>query len=214
MTRSTLFAHLLKFGVAILRATLRIELLHGRKYSDLLARRVPILLALWHGRMFLPIDAHRHAGIVTMASKSGDGELIARWLEHNGYFVTRGSTTRGGSEALRHMVRRVRSGHNAALTVDGPQGPARVVQPGVVRLAQLTEAWILPISFSSSRPMLLSSWDRFLVPKPFSRNFVAYGDPFPISKEMSDEAALTKVRVALDEATEEADRAAGIRLPL
>jgi lysophospholipid acyltransferase (LPLAT)-like uncharacterized protein len=199
--------------VALLRATLRVELLHRKKFLDLEARRVPILLALWHGRMFLPIDAHRHAGIVTMASQSEDGEIIARWLENNGYLVTRGSTSRGGSEALRHMVRRVRSGHHAALTVDGPQGPARVVQPGVIRLARLTEAWILPISFSSSRPLLLSSWDRFLLPKPFSRNVVAYGDPFAISKEMPDEAALAKVRAALDDVTAEADRAAGISLP-
>lgn len=213
MTRSTLLAHSLRAAVALLRATLRVELLHRKKFLDLEARRVPILLALWHGRMFLPIDAHRHAGIVTMASQSEDGEIIARWLENNGYLVTRGSTSRGGSEALRHMVRRVRSGHHAALTVDGPQGPARVVQPGVIRLARLTEAWILPISFSSSRPLLLSSWDRFLLPKPFSRNVVAYGDPFAISKEMPDEAALAKVRAALDDVTAEADRAAGISLP-
>jgi lysophospholipid acyltransferase (LPLAT)-like uncharacterized protein len=213
VTRSTLLAHSLRAAVALLRATLRVELLHRKKFLDLEARRVPILLALWHGRMFLPIDAHRHAGIVTMASQSEDGEIIARWLENNGYLVTRGSTSRGGSEALRHMVRRVRSGHHAALTVDGPQGPARVVQPGVIRLARLTEAWILPISFSSSRPLLLSSWDRFLLPKPFSRNVVAYGDPFAISKEMPDEAALAKVRAALDDVTAEADRAAGISLP-
>jgi lysophospholipid acyltransferase (LPLAT)-like uncharacterized protein len=213
VTRSTLLTYLLGFATAVLRSTLRVELLHSKKYLDLQARRVPILFALWHGRMFLPIDAHRHTGIVTMASKSADGDIIAGWLENNGYLVTRGSTTRGGSGALRHMIRRVRSGHNVALTVDGPQGPARVVQPGVVRLARLTKAWILPISFSSSWPLPLSSWDRFLVPKPFSCNFVAYGEPFAISKEMSDETALAKICVALDDVTEEADRAAGIRPP-
>ena len=148
-----------------------------------------------------------------MASKSGDGHIITRWLENNGYLVARGSTTRGGSEALRQMVRQVRSGHNVALTVDGPRGPARVVQAGVVRLAQMTKAWILPISFSSSSPLFLASWDRQLVPKPFSRNFVAYGEPFAIPSDMPDDAALAKIRIALDEVTAEADAHAGTRPP-
>src|SRR5436190_23079820 len=85
MTRLTLLTYLLGFGTALLRTTLRVELLHRRQYSDLQARRVPILFALWHGRMFLPIDVHRHTGIGTMASKSRDGEIITRWLENNGY---------------------------------------------------------------------------------------------------------------------------------
>jgi lysophospholipid acyltransferase (LPLAT)-like uncharacterized protein len=211
VTRLTFLTHLLGISTALLRTTLRVELINSRYYADLKARRVPILFALWHGRMFLPIDAHRNENIVTMASKSRDGNIIARWLESNGYLVTRGSTTRGGSEALRHMVRKVRLGHNVALTVDGPQGPARVVQAGVVRLARMTKAWILPISFSSSWPLFLRSWDRYLVPKPFSRNVVAYGAPFAVPPEMSDEVALAKIREALDAVTAEADRSAGAR---
>jgi lysophospholipid acyltransferase (LPLAT)-like uncharacterized protein len=200
-------------SIALLRTTLRVELLNSERYADLKARGVPILFALWHGRMFLPIDAHRNEGIVTMASKSQDGNIISRWLENNGYLVTRGSTSRGGSEALRRMVRHVRSGHNVALTVDGPKGPARVVQSGVVRLARMTDAWILPISFSSSLPLFLRSWDRYLLPKPFSRNVVAYGEPFAVPQGMSDEVALAKVRAALDEVTAAADQGAGARPP-
>lgn len=209
MTRLTLLTQLLGMSIALLRATLRVELLNGRHYVELQERRVPILFALWHGRMFLPIDAHRHEGIVTMASQSRDGNIITRWLENNGYLVTRGSTSRGGSEALRRMVRQVRLGHNIALTVDGPQGPARVVQSGVVLLARITKAWILPISFSSTWPLFLPSWDRYLLPKPFSRNVVAYGEPFAVPREMPDEVALAKIRAALDEVTTEADRSAG-----
>jgi len=98
------------------RATLRVERVHFDRYLGLKARGVPILFALWHGRMFLSIQAHRGEGIVTMASRSEDGEIIAGWLERNGYSVVRGSTTRGGSEALREMVRRIRSGRSGALT--------------------------------------------------------------------------------------------------
>lgn len=205
-----ILSRLLGAGIAIHRATLRVERLHEERYLGLRERRVPILFALWHGRMYLSIQAHRRQGIVTMASQSKDGEWIARWLEANGYVVVRGSSSRGGGEALRQMVRQVRSGRNAALTVDGPRGPARVVQPGVVQLARLTGAWILPITSSSSRPRYLASWDRYLVPGPFSRNVVGYGEPFPIPKEISDEAALGRIGAALDAATAEADAAAGI----
>ena len=198
-------------GLIVLhRVTLKVQRLRFDHYIGLKARGVPILFALWHGRMFLSIQAHRREGIVTMASQSKDGEIIAGWLERNGYVVVRGSTTRGGSQALREMVRHVRSGRNAALTVDGPKGPARVVAPGVVQLARLTGAWILPITSSSSRPRFLRSWDRYLLPGPFSHNVVAYGEPFPIPEEMTDQAAISKIASALDAATLEADTSAGI----
>ena len=197
-------------AVALHRSTLKVEKLHEDRYRGLLKREVPILFALWHGRMYLSIQAHRRQGIVTMASQSKDGEWIARWLEANGYVVVRGSSSRGGGQALREMVRQVRSGRHAALTVDGPRGPARVVQPGVVQLARLTGAWILPITSSSASGKLLSSWDRFLLPRPFSRNVVAYGEPFPISSDLTDDAALSRIAAALDGATAEADEASGM----
>jgi lysophospholipid acyltransferase (LPLAT)-like uncharacterized protein len=213
MMMSRLLARLVGALIVLHRATLKVERLHFDRYLGLRARGVPVLFALWHGRMFLSIQAHRGEGIVTMASRSKDGEIIAGWLERNGYAVVRGSTTRGGGEALRRMARSVRSGRHAALTVDGPKGPPRIVQPGVVQLARLTGAWILPITSSASRPRFLASWDRYLLPLPFSRSFVAYGEPFPIPREMSDEAALARIASALDAATSEADAAAGITPP-
>jgi lysophospholipid acyltransferase (LPLAT)-like uncharacterized protein len=208
-----ILSRLLGALIVLHRATLRVERLHFEHYLGLKARGVPILFALWHGRMFLSIQAHRGEGIATMASQSKDGEWIARWLENNGYVVVRGSTTRGGSQALRGMVRLVRSGRHAALTVDGPKGPPRVVAPGVVQLARLTGAWILPITSSCSKPRFLSSWDRYLLPYPFSKGVVAYGEPFPITSDISDETALARIASALDAATAQADAAAGVHPP-
>jgi lysophospholipid acyltransferase (LPLAT)-like uncharacterized protein len=199
--------------VHLYRATLSVERIHFDRYIEVKARGAPILFALWHGRMLLSILAHRREGIVTMASKSKDGEIIAGWLEANGYSVVRGSSSRGGSQALREMVRRVRSGRDAALTVDGPTGPPRIVQPGIVQLARLTGGWILPITSSSARPRFLASWDRYLLPLPFSRNVVLYGRPFPIGDALTDGEAVAAIAAALDEATREADRATGIRAP-
>jgi lysophospholipid acyltransferase (LPLAT)-like uncharacterized protein len=208
-----LIARIAGAAVAAHRATLSIHLVHEERFLDLDARKVPILFALWHGRMLVPIQEHRDQGIVTMASQSKDGELIARWLERIGYSVARGSSSRGGSSALRDMVRHVRAGRHAALTVDGPRGPARVVQPGVLQLARLTRAWILPITSSSARPRFLASWDRYLVPLPFSRTFVVYGEPFPVDASWSDEEGLARIAASIDTATAEADRIAGITPP-
>lgn len=208
-----LYARLVGAAIAVLRATLTIDRLHTERYESLRARGVPILFTLWHGRMFLPIQLHRREGVVTMASQSKDGEIIADWLENNGYRVVRGSTTRGGGTALKELIRAVRAGHPGALTVDGPQGPPRVVQPGIVELAKLTKGWILPISFASRRPRFLASWDRYLLPKAFSRNVVTYGEPFAISESMPEAEARVHIGDALDAITQEADRAVGVAPP-
>lgn len=205
MAGSAILAPLAGAAIALLRSTLRVRRVHFDRYLRLRAEGVPILFSLWHGRMFVPIQVHRKEGIVTMASQSSDGEIIARWLSRNGYVVVRGSSTRGGSEALRQMVRQVRSGRHAALTVDGPKGPARVVQAGVVQLARLTGAWILPITYATSRPRTLDSWDRYLLPKPFASCAVVYGEAFPIRDDTPDDAALSSIAAAIDDATREAD---------
>lgn len=147
-----------------------------------------------------------------MASKSKDGEIISRWLENHGYFAVRGSTNKGGARGIVLLKRYLEAGHAAALTVDGPKGPPRVVQEGILTLARRSGAWVLPVSAGTTRPRFLRSWDRYLVPLPFSRSIVTYGEPFRLGSE-SDPEALAKIGRAIDEATEEADRLAGVDPP-
>ncbi len=206
-------AGLVGAGILALRATIRIDTLHPERERALLDRGVPVIYALWHGRMVLCILAHRHEGIVTMASRSKDGEIIARWLQCNGIIPTRGSTGKGGRTALDEMAEHIRSGHPGALTVDGPKGPPRVVQPGVLWLARETGAWILPFTSSASRPAFLKSWDRYLVPKPFSRCVVGYGEPFQVPERGGAEETLLRIAKAVDEITVEADRAMRVSPP-
>jgi lysophospholipid acyltransferase (LPLAT)-like uncharacterized protein len=196
-----------------LRATIRIEELHPERERGLKERGVPFVYTLWHGRMVLCILAHLHEGIVTMASRSKDGEIIARWLVRNGYIPARGSTGKGGRAALQDMIDCVRAGHPAALTVDGPKGPPRVAQPGILRLARETGAWILPFTGSATRPWFLKSWDRYLVPKPFSRCVVGYGEPFPVPAEMPEAEALAKIASGVDAITREVDAEVGVSPP-
>jgi lysophospholipid acyltransferase (LPLAT)-like uncharacterized protein len=200
-------------GILGLRASFRIREIHPDREASLKEKGVPYVYTLWHGRMVLCILAHLHEQIVTMASRSKDGEVIARWLVRNGYIPVRGSTRKGGRAALQEMIDLVRAGHRAALTVDGPKGPPRRTQAGVLKLARETGAWILPFTGAASRPWFLKSWDRYLVPKPFSRCVVGYGEPFPIPPEMPDDEALAKIDAAVDEITMEVDRAMGVVPP-
>jgi hypothetical protein len=124
----------------------------------------------------------------------------------------RGSTNKGGARGIVVLKRYLEAGHAAALTVDGPKGPPRVVQEGIVTLARRSGAWILPVSAGTSRPHFLRSWDRYLVPRTLARSFVTYGEPFRLAAEAT-EASREKIGRALDAATAEADRLAGIDPP-
>lgn len=210
---SRVAARIIGAGILGLRATIRIEEIHPERERDLNARGVPQIYALWHGRMALCILAHLHEDVVTMASHSKDGEIIARWLARNGYIPARGSTRKGGLAGLQVMIEHMRAGHQAAITVDGPKGPPRVVQRGILEIVRQTGAWIMPFTSASSRPWFAKSWDRYLVPKPFSRCAVLYGEPFAIPPGMPDRKALAMIGEALDAATIEADRAMGVVPP-
>ena len=203
-------------GAAILglRSTIRIEERHPERHRELRARGVPFAFALWHGRMVIPILAHRHEGVVTMASRSKDGEIIARWLRRNGYVAgARIDDARGRRRAHGDDPRDAERPSRGALTVDGPKGPPRVVQPGILRLVRETGAWVLPISGASSRPRFLRSWDRFLVPLPCLDQRGDLRRAVRVPASMSDEEASRRLAEALDAATREADDAVGVVPP-
>jgi lysophospholipid acyltransferase (LPLAT)-like uncharacterized protein len=117
---------------------------------------------------------------VTMASRSNDGALAAGIVHQLGLVATRGSTSRAGRAALEEMEETVRSGGApfAALTVDGPRGPWREVKAGVVTLARRLQVPIIPITSSCRRAWVLRSWDHMVLPKPFTKVVVAYGEPW------------------------------------
>jgi lysophospholipid acyltransferase (LPLAT)-like uncharacterized protein len=161
-------ARIIGAGILGLRATIRIEEIHPERERDLQAKGVPLVYALWHGRMVLCILARLHENIVTMASRSKDGEIIARWLVRNGYVPVRGSTRKGGLAALQEMIDYVRAGHRAALTIDGPKGPPRVAQAGVLEVARKTGAWIMPLGAARSPGTATSFQGPSRAASPFS----------------------------------------------
>ncbi len=130
----------------------------------------PSVYAFWHRSLLVCAHRFRCRSIAILISRSFDGELIALTVERLGFCAIRGSSSRGGPTALKQMAEAYRDGHICALTVDGPRGPAMVAQPGAVQLAQLVGApWIGTFSAMPDRAWTLATWDRFLIPKPFSR---------------------------------------------
>jgi lysophospholipid acyltransferase (LPLAT)-like uncharacterized protein len=151
----------------------------------------PVIFAMWHGRL-LPLGfVHRGQNIVCLASRSADGEYITRILQHWGFGVVRGSSSAGGDTAFRELIRSVRSGRSVAVTPDGPRGPRERLKPGVLQLAQLTGAPLVPLAAAASRSWWFVSWDRFLVPQPFARLHVAYGDAIHVPRGTGDLSELT-----------------------
>lgn len=145
----------------------------------------PTVYAFWHRSLLVCAHRFRHMDIAILISRSFDGELIARTVECLGFRAIRGSSSRGGPTALKHMAEAYREGHHCALTVDGPRGPAMVAQPGAAQLAQLVgAAWIGCFDALPSRAWTLNTWDRFLIPKPFSRVVLAWPEHIRTAGQM------------------------------
>ena len=170
------------FLVDSLMRTVRWDVTNEEHYLRYTRSGKPVIFVLWHGRL-LPLGyLHRGQGIYGLASQSADGEYIARLLQHWGMGMIRGSSSSGGDTAFREMVRTVRSGKSMSITPDGPRGPRQQLKMGVVQLAQLTGAPIVPIAGAATRAWWFESWDRFLVPKPFARVSVDYAEPVTIPR--------------------------------
>jgi len=159
--------------------------------------RQPVM-AFWHGRILPATFYFRRRGIVVITSENFDGEWIARIIERFGYGTARGSTSRGAKRAMLRLVREMRAGHAAGFTVDGPRGPARVVQPGAVWLAGATGNPVLPFHLEASAHWTMKSWDRTQVPKPFATVALAIGAPIEIAAGLTD-AELEDSRVMLQD---------------
>jgi lysophospholipid acyltransferase (LPLAT)-like uncharacterized protein len=141
------------------------------------ARGERIIVAFWHGRLLMMPFVYPGKPGAILISQHRDGEYISRIATILGFEVIRGSATRGGMLAFKQMIRAIKGKLNLVITPDGPKGPRAKVKSGVIEVARLTGTPIVPVSFSASRRRILSSWDAFLVPVPFSRAVYVWGEP-------------------------------------
>lgn len=142
-----------------------------------------MLFTLWHGQMLPILWQHRDQGIAILISEHRDGEIIAQVAARLGCRSIRGSTSRGGSRALLALARELEDGRDAAITPDGPRGPARSFAPGALVAAQRSGKPLLLVGVHAASAWTLRSWDGFIIPKPFSRVTVAYGGPMHVSAD-------------------------------
>ncbi len=167
------------------------------------------LWSLWHETLLLGTWLYRRRDIHVMISASRDGELIARITQHLGYTPVRGSTSKGSLAATRKLVAFLRAGKLAAITPDGPRGPRRRAQPGLVALARLSGRPVVAIGIGVERCWRLRSWDRFAIPVPFSRVHYAYSEPIWLPREGGGDADyLAQIQREMDRVTELAEAAA------
>ena len=155
-------------------------------YQSFRRQKESVIFAFWHGQLLPLVYHHRNEGIVVLVSEHTDGEYIAQVIHRHGFETARGSSTRSGVKGLKGMVRAAREGKDLAFTPDGPRGPRQKFKWGALVAAQLTGRPVIPIGVGSDRAWYLNSWDRFMIPKPFSNLRIRYGKPHWVPRDASE----------------------------
>ncbi|OVE77427.1 hypothetical protein BVX98_02695 [bacterium F11] len=176
-------------------------------YLEYRRLKKPIIYALWHNTQVFLAYAHRGERVFIMVSRSRDGEYIAQVMKHMRLIPVRGSTTRGGDQALREVIRLLEEGKQVGFTPDGPKGPPQTVHGGVVMAAKMSGCPLVPTTVRHRRKIVFNSWDKFMLPLPFGRTILGHGKPVLINKETSDEDAKEIIRKGLNQIEKESDEA-------
>lgn len=177
--------------------------------------RKPFIIAFWHGRLLiLPAMWPTSAKISMLISMHRDGELIARAIGYFGHGTVRGSAARegsnkdrGGAAALRGMLRALRANEYVGITPDGPRGPRMRSSDGIVTVARASGAPVIPCSYGARSRRVLGTWDRFIIPLPFTRGVIVWGEPIYVARD-ADGASLETARLAVEAGLNAVTRAA------
>ena len=179
--------------------TLRVDYIGDAALRARWARGEQAIVAFWHDRLLLvPLIA---AGVpmCIMVSHHRDGEMVTEVLHAWGVSTVRGSATRGAVSGFLRLVGAYRRGQNLTILPDGPRGPRYVAKPGAIHLAKAVAAPIYPVAYAASRSLRVRSWDRLVIPLPFSRLLVEVGAPLSVPPD-ADEQRLAGCRAALEDA--------------
>jgi lysophospholipid acyltransferase (LPLAT)-like uncharacterized protein len=159
--------------------TFHMTIENEKAWLDHLQKGGNVLLCVWHQQFFSAIrhfKSYESFHPALMISKSQDGDIIARIAEKQGWRAVRGSSSRDGGKAMKEVIEWLRASGLAGHIVDGPRGPAGIVKAGVISIARATDAVVVPYSTSADRAWFFNSWDHFMLPKPFARVTIRFGD--------------------------------------
>lgn len=194
--------------IALVRLTSRIEKHYDEAALPYTSGEKQAVFAFWHGRLgmlapMIPPGRPMHV----LISRHRDGAMISRIIQWFGIRTVEGSSSKGSLKALRQIHALVAEGDNIAITPDGPRGPFQKAAPGVSYVAHATGLPVIPVAYSAVRCKRLGSWDKFMLPLPFTRIAVVASAPLYI--EHDDTSQLLYVEEQLNKATETADRLTG-----
>jgi len=170
---------------SLLCRSLKIHIMNSSAVESFIDSKERFILAFWHGTMLIPWFVHRDRNFAALVSKSKDGGLLERVLRPLNYRVVRGSSHTGGSVALGVLVDLARHEHSVAMTPDGPRGPVHKMKAGAVIAAKRANVPLVLLGVGYQKKRELSSWDKFQVPKFFSKVNLIYSDPIIIDQELS-----------------------------
>ncbi|MEE8444443.1 MAG: lysophospholipid acyltransferase family protein, partial [Alphaproteobacteria bacterium] len=194
--------------------TSRWTVLHGDIPGGFWDRGEPFIGCFWHGRLMMMLYGwdRRRAPVQILISRHRDGRLIARTIGHFGIGTITGSTSKGGTAAARAVLRVLNAGNYVAFTPDGPRGPRMRMSPGIIDTARLAGVPIVTGSYSVRRRWVLGTWDRLVMPLPFTRGVFVFGEPVHVARDADAKArerARKLVEDRLNAITDEADRRCG-----
>lgn len=194
--------------IKLLGRTVRFEVINPEIPRSFWERGIPFIIVFWHGRLLMIPHAYEGKKVGFLASPHRDGQVVGKALQQFGFHMILGSTTRQGFSAFKKMFRALQNGSDVAVTPDGPTGPRYKAQIGVIELSRLTGRPIVPVTFGASKKINFSTWDRFLLPIPFSNGVFIWGEPIHVDLN-GDRAHLEEKRSLLEnrlnELTEKAD---------
>lgn len=173
--------------VALLGASLRYRVV-GREQLERFHGREGFILNSWHGQQLMAFCFFRNCGYYILSSLSRDGEISSSIMRKFGWKIVRGSSSAGAVRGLIGLLKVLRGGAGVALTPDGPRGPMYHIEPGGIYLSKKSGAPLIPVVFLFNRKWISTkSWDQFVIPKPFSRCVVYFGEPIFVEAELTEE---------------------------
>lgn len=190
--------------MTLLHTLMKIDVVAEDNIKQFWAKGEHVIISAWHDQLFMLVNAYHGPGARILISASKDGELISRTIQYFGLDSVRGSSSRGGRAAFRKMLDIAKHPLDLAITPDGPRGPRHKAKDGLVQLARISGRPVIPLAFACNRGHRFKSWDRFLVPYPWSRGVYHFGPPQYFRKGESVDEFRLRIQQAMDDNTRKA----------
>ena len=193
------------FYIWLVGRTSKVVVKNSTEYDELEKNKKPVIYAVWHGRQIFLLWSHRKRNVYLLISQSKDGGYVAAIVNKLGLKTVRGSSSKGGVNALAGMIKKGKEGFSLAFTPDGPRGPKCEIQPGIILAAQKTGLPIIPLASSVKRKYVIRHWDEFHIPYPFNKVAICHGQPIYVSENDDIEKKSQELKKAIDYITTTAD---------